>query len=63
MRFYIMDNGMFIVLHLRVSWTFSDVHECVDGTHNCHKNASCTNVNGSFYCNCNPDDMGYGTFC
>ena len=41
----------------------SDVDECVNGTHNCHINANCTNRNGSFYCTCNPGYMGNGTFC
>ena len=42
---------------------FSDVDECTNGTHNCHNNANCTNVNGSFSCNCNPGYKGNGTYC
>ena len=43
--------------------TFSDIDECLNGTHNCHKNSYCTNVNGSFYCTCNLGYMGNGTYC
>ena len=43
--------------------SFSDVDECVNGTQNCHSNANCTNIAGSFYCTCNPGYMGNGTYC
>ena len=43
--------------------TFSDVDECLNGTNSCHKNAICTNADGSFNCTCNPGFMGNGTYC
>ena len=43
--------------------TFSDVSNCVRETHNCHEDAVCTNVNGSYYCTCPPGFTGNGTFC
>ena len=43
--------------------TFSDIDECLNGTHNCDINAYCTNADGSFNCTCNPGYMGNGTHC
>jgi cysteine-rich repeat protein len=31
----------------------SDLQECVEKAHNCHRHAACTNTYGSFYCACN----------
>ena len=42
---------------------FTVVDECVNGTHNCHNNANCTNAEGSFNCTCNPGYIGNGTYC
>ena len=40
-----------------------DINECLRNTHSCHINATCTNTEGSFYCNCNVGYTGNGTFC
>ncbi len=32
---------------------FSEIDDCIEGTHNCDKNAKCTNLKGSFKCECN----------
>ena len=42
---------------------FSDIDECTNATHNCHYNATCTNLDGSFNCTCDPGYMGNGTYC
>ncbi|HPS31436.1 MAG TPA: EGF domain-containing protein [bacterium] len=44
-----------------------DINECTEGTHNCVMNATCTNTEGSFDCDCNSYYDGNGmvacTFC
>eukprot|EP00667_Euglena_gracilis_P000032 EG_transcript_32 len=40
-----------------------DIDECQAGTHNCHPNATCTNIVGYFICTCNPGHWGNGTDC
>ena len=41
----------------------SSVDECSEDLHNCHSNASCSNIGGSFNCSCLPGYQGNGTFC
>ena len=41
----------------------SDINECTLNIHNCDSNATCTNFNGGFNCNCNIGYSGNGTFC
>ena len=38
----------------------SDVDECVQGTRNCHTNATCSNTVGTFTCACNEGYTGDG---
>ena len=40
-----------------------DVDECKEGSHNCHKNAECTDMIGSFNCSCKTGYSGNGTHC
>ena len=42
---------------------FSDINECILGTHNCHANAACSNTDGSFTCACNSGYTGNGVTC
>ena len=44
---------------------FVDVNECAEETHNCHvmSNATCSDTDGSFYCNCTEGFEGNGTYC
>ena len=41
---------------------FSDIDEC-KGNHSCHVNATCTNTNGSYVCECYPGFNGNGQSC
>lgn len=41
----------------------SDTNECSTAQHVCHANGNCTNVKGSFNCNCNRGFQGNGSFC
>ena len=41
---------------------FSDIDEC-KGNHSCHLNATCTNTNGSYVCECRPGFNGNGRIC
>ena len=49
------------VLHVHVTCT--DIDECGERTHNCHENATCSDVVGGFNCTCNTGFTGNGTFC
>jgi len=40
-----------------------DINECALGTHNCSTQATCTNIQGSFICQCNDGYEGNGTSC
>ena len=44
--------------------TCLDINECANSTlHNCHENATCTNIYGSFFCTCLSGFEGNGTKC
>ena len=40
-----------------------EIDECKDGSHDCHINASCTNIPGSYNCTCRPGYTGNGRIC
>ena len=40
-----------------------DKDECTDGTHNCHAQATCTNIFPAFTCKCNAEYSGDGINC
>ncbi|XP_078594617.1 uncharacterized protein LOC144872403 isoform X2 [Branchiostoma floridae x Branchiostoma japonicum] len=42
---------------------YGDVDECADGTDNCHAQATCTNTDGSFTCDCTEGYSGNGVNC
>ena len=41
----------------------SDSDECMNNSHNCSENATCTNTEGSFNCSCKPGYIGNGHNC
>ena len=41
----------------------SDSDECLNNSHNCSENATCTNTDGSFNCSCKPGYIGNGHNC
>ena len=44
--------------------TCLDINECANSTlNNCHENATCTNIYGSFFCKCCSGFEGDGTKC
>ena len=56
--------GKYVLFYILLFYCLSsDINECTNATHNCHDNATCTNLDGSFNCTCNPGYMGNGTFC
>ncbi len=42
---------------------FTDIDECSEGSHTCDKNATCTNTDGSFKCQCEIGFSGDGHTC
>jgi hypothetical protein len=40
-----------------------DINECSKGTHTCHQNADCSNIVGSFTCQCHGGFTGSGHVC
>ena len=50
--------------YLHLNSMFTDIDECGDPSLNdCHANATCTNIDGSFTCACNAGYTGNGTVC
>ena len=49
-------------IYIYYIYGFSDIDEC-KGNHSCHVNATCTNTNGSFVCECQPGFNGNGKKC
>ena len=46
------------------SYCITDIDECENNDLNlCHEDASCTNTEGTFFCNCNDGYSGSGTEC
>ena len=43
--------------------TTVDIDECLKQYHNCNENALCTDIIGSFECDCLPGYMGNGVNC
>ena len=41
----------------------TDDDECIDETNNCHVDANCTNIAGSFTCACHAGYLGDGISC
>lgn len=42
---------------------FTDIGECVEGTHDCHINATCMDTFGSYECACKEGFSGDGRTC
>ena len=42
---------------------FADIDECSSGNNTCHVNATCSNTDGSYDCECLPGFMGDGFNC
>ena len=40
-----------------------DINECLLHKDNCHANARCDNLKGSFNCTCNQGYQGNGSYC
>ena len=53
---------IFKVIIIKNICVFSDIDEC-KGNHSCHVNATCTNTNGSYVCECRPGFNGNGQNC
>ena len=58
---WIMNKALQLTLS---ELTLLDFDECVSSdTNDCHPDASCNNMDGSFVCTCLPGFEGNGTFC
>ena len=44
-------------------FNISDIDECSSGNHKCDPNATCTNTEGSYQCQCNSGYTGNGYNC
>ena len=51
-----------VTIIIKYIYVFSDIDEC-KGNHSCHVNATCTNTNGSYVCECRPGFNGNGQNC
>ena len=41
----------------------TDINECSSGGNDCHDDATCTNLVGSYKCTCNSGFRGAGSYC
>ena len=46
-----------------MSFCVVDINECDLDLDNCDENAACTDIDGSFTCECNDGFAGNGTVC
>ena len=54
----------YIINKVNIYWNYhSDADECLNNSHNCSENATCTNTEGSFNCSCKPGYIGNGHNC
>jgi hypothetical protein len=51
------------MVNISFLWNFLDIDECSVGSHNCHDNATCEDIDGSFTCTCKAGYSGDGTDC
>lgn len=66
----IFCSAIYYVVKYKIMWSLQyilflyvlDINECT-GTHPCHANASCKNVEGSFVCSCTNGFSGDGMNC
>lgn len=42
---------------------YLDINECTEGSHGCHRDATCQNTVGSYRCTCNSQYIGDGLNC
>ncbi|CAB4024087.1 c-binding -like isoform X1, partial [Paramuricea clavata] len=61
---YLINNKLNYNLHpFTVRHFTGNINECLENTHDCDKNATCTNAEGSFNCSCKNGYRGNGTSC
>lgn len=53
----------FIYIYACIYSLYKDIDECTSQTHDCSPNGECTNLDGSFSCECQPGFTGDGKTC
>ena len=59
----LVEDDEFHLAVIYICLIISDVNECLHSLHNCHAEAHCNNILGSFTCTCNPGWSGDGVSC
>ena len=64
-QLYLINGSQYslLLLYYQQFYTHSDINECLEGTHNCHANADCTDLTGSYSCACKVGYSGNGFIC
>ena len=67
-RFIVIEAGMNQLLFFNMDFSrflcaITDIDECTAENHDCHLNAVCSNIQGSFSCNCIQGYTGDGKQC
>ena len=56
-------SGFFVNKVMFSFFSVADINECENGYNDCHFNATCTNVPGSYHCQCKEGFAGSGKLC
>ena len=57
------EKGKIHFLLFFCSLCYSDIDECINGSHDCHQHAICVNAAGHFNCSCQAGFTGNGRLC
>ena len=61
--FFTLTNQCILFTYACIYFLYKDIDECALQTHDCSPSGECTNLDGSFNCECQPGFTGDGKTC